>query len=207
MSGMVYTELKADPQRALTTMLIGNGHLRNLLGTHKSVMTARKNKDGRITRSALLVNHYINGVNHWEYRFNVEATDLSCYYTGDTFDTLKPANLTIETTVRDEDYQDYIKKFKSYTPIKTYVFDEVVGYNIMPKPDHRDNKDIHVGSGGGGGYPRVRFPKKVRGKATWERFWTLFPQYRGYKSLMEYQKAMYENRKIEVKKRENEEIG
>ena len=203
---MVYTELKADPQRALSTMLIGNGHLRNLLRSHKSIITARKNKDGRITRSALLVNHYINGVNHWEYRFNVEATDLSCYYTGDTFDTLKPANLTIEITVGDEDYQDYIKKFKPYVPIKTYVFDETVGYKVMPKSGHRDNKDHYVGNGGSNGC-KVRFPRKVRGNATWEKFWTLFPRYRGYKSLMEYQKAMYESFKIEAKKRENEENG
>jgi hypothetical protein len=206
MSGMVYTELKADPKRALTTMLIGNGYLSSLLCTHKSVMTVRKNKDGRITRSALLVNHYINGVNHWEYRFNVEATDLSLYYTGDTFDTLKPANLTVEITVLDEDYQDYIKKFKPYAPIKTYVFDEFVGYNVMPKIDRRDNKSHKVGSGGEH-YSKVRFPRKVRGKSTWERFWTMFPRYRGYKSLMEYQKDMYEKHKIEIQKKENEEVG
>lgn len=202
MSGMVYTELKADPQRALSTMLIGNGHIRHLLRSHKSIMTARKNKDGRITRSALLVNHYINGVNHWEYRFNVEATDLSCYYTGDTFDTLKPANLTIEITVGDEDYQDYIKKFKPYLPVKTYVFDEVVGYNVMPKPDRRDNKDHYVGCGGGGGSSsKIRFPRKVRGKVTWEKFWTMFPRYRGYKTPTEYRKAVYELCKIEAKKK------
>ena len=46
-------------------------------------------------------------------------------------------------------------------------------YNAKPLQEGRDNKDVLVGSGGGG-RNRIRFPKKAR-KTAWKRFYKLFP--------------------------------
>jgi hypothetical protein len=47
--------------------------------------------------------------------------------------------------------------------------------NIMPKRERKDNKHIHVGSNGGN-KNKVRYPSKKRSRATWKRFYLLFPR-------------------------------
>ncbi len=45
-----------------------------------------------------------------------------------------------------------------------------------PLKEGRDNKDVHVGSGGGGS-GKVRYPSKKRSRAVWKKFYALFPYY------------------------------
>jgi hypothetical protein len=46
---------------------------------------------------------------------------------------------------------------------------------VMPKRERKDNKHIHVGSNGGN-KNKVRYPSKKRSRATWKRFYLLFPR-------------------------------
>lgn len=46
-------------------------------------------------------------------------------------------------------------------------------YSLKPIKEGRDNKDVRVGSGGGGSN-RIRFPKKGH-KNAWKKFYKLFP--------------------------------
>lgn len=48
-------------------------------------------------------------------------------------------------------------------------------YGTMPNPIKRDNKELHNRSGGGGHWPTIRYPKLNRSKATWKKFYKLFP--------------------------------
>jgi hypothetical protein len=45
----------------------------------------------------------------------------------------------------------------------------------MPKPERKDNKNIRVGSNGGN-KNKVRYPSKKRSRATWKKFYLLFPR-------------------------------
>lgn len=47
-------------------------------------------------------------------------------------------------------------------------------YNQMPKRERKDNKHMCVGSGGRN-RTMVRYPSKKRSRATWKRFYLLFP--------------------------------
>lgn len=47
-------------------------------------------------------------------------------------------------------------------------------YRAMPKPPKQDNKQVHVGNGGSN-KNKIRYPKKARSRATWKRFYELFP--------------------------------
>ena len=47
--------------------------------------------------------------------------------------------------------------------------------NIMPKRERKDNKHMCVGSNGGN-KNKVRYPSKKRSRATWKRFYELFPR-------------------------------
>ena len=47
-------------------------------------------------------------------------------------------------------------------------------YNRRPQKEGRDNKDVHVGSGGSN-KNKVRYPSKKRSKSTWKKFYKLFP--------------------------------
>jgi len=207
MSGMNYSEFKDDPKKALMSTGFNKKVIKLLRNTNRSVASVRQpnSNKGILARRAVLINHYINGKNHWEYRFN-DMSDLSYYYTGETFDKLKPAEYEIGMIINDEGYIDYIRKFNHHIPIADIHFPDNFNYNMMPKPERKDNKDVRVGSGGGsnGG---IRFPKRNRGKATWKKFWKLFPMLNGYKSMLEYQVAVREKYKLETQKMENEEIG
>jgi hypothetical protein len=46
--------------------------------------------------------------------------------------------------------------------------------NIMPKVERKDNKHIRVGSNGSN-KNTVRYPSKKRSRATWKKFYLLFP--------------------------------
>ncbi len=88
--------------------------------------------------------------------------------------------------------QEYILKIWTTAQKQRWV--DKKEYHKMPKPDGRDNKALRVGSSGSN-RNKVRFPKKVRGKATWKKFYTLFPQFEGYTSMDEYVKAVNEKYK------------
>jgi hypothetical protein len=45
-----------------------------------------------------------------------------------------------------------------------------------PQSEGRDNKGVYVGSGGGN-KNKVRYPSKKRSKATWAKFYAMFPYY------------------------------
>lgn len=47
-------------------------------------------------------------------------------------------------------------------------------YESKPKPEGRDNKDVHVGTGGSN-KNKVRYPSKKRSIRTWKKFYALFP--------------------------------
>jgi len=47
------------------------------------------------------------------------------------------------------------------------------GYNSSPKVEHKDNKYIRVGNGGGG-QSSIRYPKKGH-KNAWKNFYKIFP--------------------------------
>lgn len=51
------------------------------------------------------------------------------------------------------------------------------GYNFMPYPENRDNKDVRNISSGSSGYRgnTIRFPKKNKSKKVWRKFYKLFP--------------------------------
>ena len=49
-------------------------------------------------------------------------------------------------------------------------------YRKTPQKEGRDNKGIHVGSGGGK-HNRIRYPSKKRSKRVWKDFYNLFPYY------------------------------
>lgn len=48
-------------------------------------------------------------------------------------------------------------------------------YRDRPPRGGRDNKDYYNSSGGGGRHS-IRYPRKVRSKGCWDRFYKLFPQ-------------------------------
>jgi len=60
-------------------------------------------------------------------------------------------------------------------------------YKKKPLKEGRDNKGVKVGSGGSN-RQTIRFPKKNRSAATWKKFWTLFPQCKGFYTYNEYEK-------------------
>lgn len=58
------------------------------------------------------------------------------------------------------------------------------GYNFMPYPINRDNKEIHNVSSGSSGYRgcTIRVPSLKRNKNIWRKFYSLFPSLKGLKS-------------------------
>ena len=52
-----------------------------------------------------------------------------------------------------------------------------MGYDFMPYPENRDNKDVRNISSGSSGYrgDTIRFPSKKRSKRVWRKFYALFP--------------------------------
>lgn len=49
-----------------------------------------------------------------------------------------------------------------------------LSYSASPQKEGRDNKNVHVGSGGRN-KNMVRYPSKKRSVYTWKKFYTLFP--------------------------------
>lgn len=110
----------------------------------------------------------------------------------------------------DNTYLNEKKEF--YAAFEKYVSEEFIfktwfaiyrsrrrskaNYSQMPKPDRRDNKELRVGSGGSNRI-NVRFPRKTAGKATWKKFYKLFPLYEGFKTLNDWEKAMNAKYKAE----------
>lgn len=109
--------------------------------------------------------------------------------TGDPFKEVKDFHKIFENLVSEEFLLNIWSGF--------YKRPSKVKYNVMPKPNSRDNKELYVGSGGSGSN-KIRWPKKVRGKATWNNFWKLFPATKGFKT----EKEMLDHNRLEQKRRE-----
>lgn len=172
-----------NPARLLDKYGVSDVHIKLLLCSRKTIIFTLHNRYNTIINVLQITNHYIGGNNYWEV---VETSNsIKFYLAGNSVDELHYANSDIAYIINSIEYNAYIAKFNPYKVFKSYKILENLSYDIMPKPSKRDNKDVYVG-GGGSNRTMVRFPRKKRGKSTWEKFWKLFPEYKGYKTYNDY---------------------
>jgi hypothetical protein len=162
--------------------------------TRQYIQIKHLDSKGGVSHYAVITNHYFGGKNYWECR---PRPNLVFYYGGETFDELN-LDLDFAMVASDEDYRSYNKKFVALHPLEIITIKYVnKDYKSMPKPERKDNRSVRVGSGGSS-QSSVRFPSQKRGRSTWKRFWKLFPQYDGCRSIREYYQKQLEKIKQET---------
>lgn len=65
---------------------------------------------------------------------------------------------------------------KMWVQIRKQKYERDRIYSQRPQKEGRDNKGVYVGSGGSN-KNSVRYPSKKRSKATWVKFYAMFPYY------------------------------
>jgi hypothetical protein len=101
-----------------------------------------------------------------EYVLN---TNLSAWIITDYKEKLEIYKLANDLSIKD----DKLKEIWFSTWWSKYQ-ENKSDYRKKPQKEGRDNKDIHVGSGGSN-CNKIRYPSKKRSIKTWKKFYKLFP--------------------------------
>lgn len=129
-------------------------HVATLRGTNKSIFVERfyeygvfgvrgtedVNNDAFFIKgrkphlnTSVLTNYYINGKNHWQYKFSSGCRGHIEHFTGETLDEFVEAERTVVETIYHPDYIDYVKKFNQYEPLVTLPITSRPDYLLIKK--------------------------------------------------------------------------